>query len=173
MTCRTLVSLFLFVLCSNLFAQQQVEKQQWSLDVLLPGVTYEVGLSKKTTLNANLGFGFGLRGDGQNTEYGIYPTGILQYRYYYNFQRRLDKGKRIARNTGNYLSPLVAYTSGEPILGDYQINEGGFVGLAYGLQRTGRKGFQWNFLFGPGIDFEGEFALIINFKLGFVLGKNK
>jgi len=158
----------------HLFGQQIVEKNQWSIDVLLPGVTYEHGLTENTTLNSNLGFGFGLRGGSdRNTEYGIYPTAILQYRYYYNFKRRLDKGKRISRNTGNYIAPLVAYVSGEPLIGDYEINSNGFVGGVYGLQRTGKKGFQWNFLFGPGIDFEGELVFTVNFKLGFVLRKKR
>ena len=67
---------------------------------------------------------------------------------------------------------MVAYSSGDPIIGDYELQNGGFIGGVYGLQRTGRKGFQWGFIAGPGIDFEGEFAMTLLFKLGFVLGKS-
>lgn len=106
----------LLVSFMNAQSIRNVEDNQLALNFLLPGVVYEAGISENATLATELTVGFAYREstffeDG----FGIYPIGRFQYRYYYNFQRRLEKGKRIAGNTGNYLAPTIAVQSGKAI----------------------------------------------------------
>ncbi|MEN1783654.1 MAG: hypothetical protein AAGF77_00820 [Bacteroidota bacterium] len=167
----------LFLISMTLFAQnsRQVADHQWSLNVLLPGVGYEYGVGDNATIAADLAFGFSYRdSDFFGDDFGLYPVGTLQYRHYYNFERRLRKNKHIDRNTGNYVAPTIILQSGQPIIGDLESNTVGAVAALYGLQRTGRKGFQWNFRVGPAYFFGDtnlDAGIVVDFKLGFVLGK--
>ncbi|MEM9144245.1 MAG: hypothetical protein AAGA86_14745, partial [Bacteroidota bacterium] len=91
----------LFLFFGNAQSRNNVESHQFGINILLPGVVYELGLSENTTLASELTFGFALTGCTDcETDFGIYPIGRLQYRYYYNFDRRISKGKRISGNLG-------------------------------------------------------------------------
>ncbi len=154
-----------------------VENQQLTLNVLLPGIIYEHGLSQNSTIAAEITMGFAYReSDFVESGFGIYPIGRLQYRHYYNFERRLAKGKNIAGNTGNYIAPTIAIQGGKAIIGDlnYVSDYFGGIGAVYGLQRTGQKGLQFRFEVGPGYffdEFESNFGIFLALKLGWVISR--
>ena len=174
----TLLSL-LFII--SLFGQtsKNVEDQQLTVNFLLPGVVYEAAIAANSTITAEATMGFAYQesdffGDG----FGIYPIGRLQYRYYYNFERRLEKGKNISGNTGNYIAPMIAAQSGKAIIGNLDLNSDFFVGIAavYGLQRTAPKGFQFRLEIGPGYffdEFDSGLAVFGAIKLGWVIRKKR
>ncbi len=160
-------------------SDKNVEDNQFTINFLLPGVVYEHGISNNSTLTAEATIGFAYReSDFFDSGFGIYPIGKLQYRHYYNFQRRLEKGKHIAGNTGNYIAPLLGIQSGKAIIGDLNYASDFFagVGAVYGLQRTGQKGFSFRFEVGPAYfldEFDADFGLFMAIKLGWVVVKNR
>lgn len=163
----------------NAQSSKNVENHQISLNILLPGVVYEAGISQNSTLTAELTLGFQYREstfleDG----FGVYPIGRLQYRDYYNFQRRLGKGKRIEGNSGNYTAPTVVIQSGNAFVGDLDLASRYTVGIGavYGIQRTAPKGFQFRLEGGPGYffdEFSNGLGLILAAKIGWVIRKGK
>jgi len=178
---KTISSSLLFLCIGAIaFAQsaKRVEKQQLTLNFLLPGIIYEHGLSQNSTIAAEATMGFAYReSDFVESGFGIYPIGRLQYRHYYNFDRRLAKGKNIAGNTGNYIAPTIAIQGGKAIIGDldYVSDYFGGIGAVYGLQRTGQKGLQFRFEVGPGYffdEFESNFGIFLALKLGWVVSRN-
>ncbi|WP_243397018.1 hypothetical protein [Flagellimonas pacifica] len=175
-----MISAFLILSLQSSIAQNSsnVEKQQFTLNFLLPGAIYEQGISANSTLTAEATMGFAFRGcTGCETAFGVYPIGRLQYRYYYNMQRRLEKGKHISGNTGNYIAPMIAAQSGKAIIGDLDYASDFFAGagVVYGIQRTGHKGLSFRFEAGPAYffdEFDDNVGLFLALKLGWVLRKN-
>lgn len=163
--------------CAGAFAQsdKNVEQHQFTVNALLPGVVYEAGISDNATLTAELTFGFAYRESVIFEEgYGVYPIGRFQYRHYYNFDRRLRKGKRISGNTGNYLAPTLAFQSGRALFGNLDLasNVAGGIGVVYGLQRTAPKGFQFRLEAGPAYykdNFDQGLTIFLAAKLGWVI----
>lgn len=171
----------LFFLPTLLCAQtaKNVEDHQFTINVLLPGMVYEHGVSQNSTITAEATMGFAYRdSDYFGSGFGIYPIGKLQYRHYYNFQRRLDLDKKIAENTGNYIAPTVGLQGGNAILGDLDYSSDFFAvaGAVYGLQRVGNKGLSFRFEVGPAYffdEFDDDFGLFVAIKLGWVVRKNR
>ena len=158
-------------------SQKKVEEHQFSLNILLPGATYEFGVGNESRIAASVAFGLAYReSDIFDSGFGVYPIGFLQYRMYTNFNRREIKGKNIQGNSGDYFAPTALIQGGNAIIGDLDFSSNIFGGAAavYGLQRTGKKGFQFNIEFGPAYlfdDFSDGIGLYFDLKLGFVLGK--
>ena len=177
---KSLTTLILPILISSTtFAQRRVEDNLFSLNVLAPGATYEFAVGNASTINASLEFGILYRNsDFFEDGFGIYPGGTLQYRFYNNFKRRESKGKNTFGNMANFFAPSVYLQSGNPLIGDLETvsDLNGGAGVIYGLQRTGKKGFQFNLMFGPFVffdDFDTEAGLLLDVRLGFVLGAKK
>ena len=124
------------LLCLSLFVGLTLNAQettsQFSLNFLLPSVEYETAISENSTLDLNLGFGIGYHDSAylDEAEYGVYPNFQAQYRYYYNLKKRLEKGKKISENSGNYIALSTNVSSGEPVIGDMRLSNDyiGFVG---------------------------------------------
>lgn len=171
------------LLCISLLSAQgnkNVEEQQFKINFLSPAIVYEVGIQKNSTLYFELGttFGLGLNSE-SDVDFGFFPLIETQYRHYYNFSRRLKKGKNIEANTANYVGLTTVYTSGDAILGDFNLDNSNnfFVGPVYGLQRTYKRGFNFGIEIGAGyFNNNGGQGIIIgaDFTIGWVLGrKNK
>jgi hypothetical protein len=164
---------FLFI---NAQDQPTVEDGLLSVNFLLPGLEYETALFDETTLDFRVGAGFGLSGGSdRDTEYGIFLNAHTQYRYYYNFNKRLEKNKNIANNSANYIALNASVGLGEPIIGDLQVspNLSGVIGPVWGLQRYYNSGFKLDLNLGAGYGFNdlGESFLspIIGIRLGWLL----
>jgi len=174
----TLLLIFTFSFI-NAQTTKGVEDTQLAINLVLPGAVYEVGVSESDTFVSELTVGFAYRessffGNG----FGIYPIGRLQYRDYYNLERRLEKNKRIAGNSGNYTAPTIAYQSGNALIGDLDFSSNYYlaVGVVYGIQRTAPKGFQFRLEAGPAYSFsqnENGFGIMIAAKIAWVVSKKK
>lgn len=148
----------------------------FSVNFLLPGLEYETGLSNKTTLDLRLGSGFALNGGtGRETRFGIYPNFHAQYRFFYNFDRRFEKGKNTANNSANYIAFSTGIYSGKPIFGELEYNQDYMaeIGPVWGIQRVYRRGFKLDLHLGAGMGFNDAgdtfVSPLVSFRLGWLL----
>ncbi len=171
---------FLFF-TSLLFTQAQydnnVEPTQLQFGLPMPGILFEIGISKNTTTSLEAKTGFALKGcTGCETNYGIYPILRGQYRYYHNMERRLRKKKNIAGNSGNYVAALVVYQHGNPLIGNLNTTTTLGVGPVYGIQRTYKSRFFYRLEGGIAYiqdDFEDGMGVVLVGRLGWVFGKKR
>jgi len=178
------VLLVTFSVGINAQSAKNVEENQFKINFINPGVEYEMGVGTDQTLNLGLGLQFGASGGGGEFNYAFLPAINGQYRYYYNMDRRLNKGKRIDGNTGNYLAASGTLFTSDVIIGNVTSGSGtaGFVGPVYGIQRTYPKGLNYAMEFGLGLYFASDenfeavetgFGPTVSFSIGWVIGKNK
>lgn len=151
------------------------------LNILLPGVSYEQVIGKYQTFN------FGVYMDGiitdeiesSNGESNLIltPTFNLEFRNYYNLNKRNAKGKRTALNTGDYIAPLyLARYSPTFYFSDRILVHQ--VGAVWGFQRNYPKGFSLDLNGGLVYTFNAKkyyyydpIELVIQAKIGFWLGR--
>lgn len=153
-----------------------VENTQLKFNLLSPGFDFEIGLFKNQTIVGGVGLGLAYYDEG-------YAFGLAlnsEYRFYHNLDKRVDKDKVIAGNSGNYVAaarsiyfnPLI-FTTDIPS-DDFNI---GYYGLIYGVQRTFEKGFNIDvssgigYYLGDGIP--SGYGPILNIKMGWVATKRK
>ena len=153
-----------------------VEPVQIRINFLSPGIDFELGLFKNQTITGGLGLGLAYYEEG-------YAFGLAlntEYRYYYNFKKRIRKDKTISGNSGNYIGGARAIFFDQLILAtdiprdNFNI---GYYGAIYGLQRTFEKGLNIDVSTGVGY-YLGDGALsgfgpIFNLKIGWVATKRK
>lgn len=171
------------MLLTSFYAKAQsgklVEDKLFKVNALAPGISYELGVADKTTLNLEAFLGLALNGGSdRSTNFGLYPGLEADVRQYVNFNRRLNKGKNISGNSGNYVAFLNQLQFGKPIIGDLEYASDYFYNgaLVYGIQRTYKKGFYWGLAFGPGIfvdDFYTDAGILIDLRLGWVVSGRK
>ena len=171
--------LAILVLCTFLVSaqtQKNVEIGQFKINFINPGLEYEFGVGPDQTIDFGIVLQFGANSDG----YAFFPAINGQYRYYYNFKRRLERDKRTRGNSANYLAASGTLFLEEVIVGNLDSGDGyfGFVGPVYGIQRTYRKGFNFNLEFGVGYYFDNfldddGFGPTVSFSIGWVLGQGK
>jgi len=183
--------LFLSILLATTFtsinaqSNKQVEDGQFKINLINPGIEYEVGLGKNQTINFGIGLQFVSSDILDDFFYAFVPAINGQYRYYYNMDRRLTKGKHIDGNSGNYLSASATMFTSDVIIGNVDSGSGtaGFIGPLYGIQRTYAKGFNYTMEFGLGLYFASDenfnaietgFGPTVSFSIGWVIGgRNK
>jgi len=171
--------IFLAILSSiGVYAQETTTNSQFSLNLLAPSAEYELAVSDHSTIDMNLGVGFAYHSSSYGGDaFGLFPGVEAQYRYYYNFNKRADKGKKTSENSANYIAGIASITSGKPIIGDLEYTDdyAGFVGPAWGLQRVYNSGFKLNLNLGLGLGFnEGGDAYVtplFGLQLGWKIGK--
>lgn len=163
---------FCFFLTATAQGQPSVEDGLLSVNILTPGLEYEFGLTNSSTLDLRAGSGFAYRNGTFGEGFGIYPIFNVQYRHYYNLNKRLEKGKNISNNSANYIALSGAFQSGKPIIGDLEYSESyfGVVGPVWGLQRYYGAGFKLDLNLGAGYGFNesggSSFSPIIGLRLG-------
>jgi len=143
----------------------------YRLNLLTPSFEIEKDVAKNISLLANVGVGigyysaYGLR---ENRNGFIFPLQAeLAGRYYTNFNRRLEKGKAIENNSGNYIALSFANIF-EAENDDVRVDSSSSLIAAYGIQRTYWKHFNLNFQTGLGYDFQqNEVAGQLILKLGY------
>ncbi len=176
---KKLVFPFLIFCFSLLSAQtdKNVEEHQVQIGLPMPAILYEKGIGNNSTLSLEAITGLHIRGcSGCETQFGIYPILRGQYRYYYNMERRLRKGKNITGNTGNYIGGLLIYQGGSPLIGDIQNSSVLGVGPVYGIQRTYRRGFFYRLETGVTYfedDFSRGVVLVLAARIGWVIRKRR
>lgn len=158
----------------------EVSQNVLSVNFFVPGLEYEFRVSPESTLDLGIGSGFGLAGGylAGDTDFGFFPFATAQYRYFYNLEKRLRKNKSVDINSANYLALYSNITSGKPIIGDLQMEEGYqiAVGPVWGLQRYFQTGFKLDLRLGLGYFFEERgdsfVSPIIGISLGWLLVNN-
>lgn len=174
-----------------------VVKSVWRAAFVVPGLINELRLGNRTTLVSEVRMTtyvktktftvifpdpnnwFGRWEYKTLTSYTINPTVRVGARYFYNLERRQEKGRSIRYNTGNYLMircryalPAVErveshYTTANKL---YKVpigNGSGFgVEALWGFQRTYRRNFYLNLALGGGI-FQGKASGAADFTLGY------
>lgn len=175
---KLIITNILIVFTLKNFAQNKtfVKDNLIRLNVLTPGITYEKGISKIQTLclDANLSLV-----PTTSDETGLAKTVFfrLQYRNYYNLNKRLEMSKNINNNSGNYYAINSSYYFKSISDNDFiNINDGLSVGVVWGLQRTYKNGININLNTGMGYVFSSRksktlspITPIINFTVGWVL----
>ncbi len=136
----------LFILLSMNAYSQQTQQQDYGnetiykINLLSPGVEIEKDLFKEFSGVLNVGvFPYVFYSDSflfEERSGILFPLFIdAQFRYYTNFQRRLEKGKSIKNNSGNFLSlKLSHYFEAEN--DEATFDSGSILGVVYGIQRT-------------------------------------
>lgn len=158
---KNIFSVFCVILCFQYVqAQDSTQlKQQTDLDIkeiaktesthtldigfISAGYTYEYAFAPKFTLNFGVGAVSHIRhyssfifDAGDFWYYSIHPYVTVEPRYYYNLQKRLNKGKRIDGNRGSFLALQGAYIFKPVIEYNVQYRNGAFfVSPYWGLHR--------------------------------------
>lgn len=153
-----------------------LEQQQFRLDLLSPGISFELGLFRNQTVSSTFGFATATYQEGYAMGFALNN----RYRYYHNLVRRDNLGKNVSGNSGNYIaaaqaiffSQLRLATDIEP--DDYNL---GFYGMVYGIQRTYEKGFNFNIEIGGGY-YRGDgvpsgYGPLIGINFGWVATKRR
>lgn len=181
---------FFFVICclsislhaqikekGNTFGLINLERHQFKFDLLSPGISYELALFKNQTVSTTLGLGLASYQEGY--AYGLAMNN--RYRYYHNFNRRINLGKNVSGNSGNYIAAAQAIFFSQLRLStniegpsDFNI---GFYGLVYGIQRTYPKGFNFTAELGAGF-YKGDgvpdgVGPLFSFNFGWVATKRR
>lgn len=167
------------------------------LTVLSPGISHEHRIGKFQTLYGHALMNISAYYSysdyfGSQSDVSLDPGFVVQYRYYYNAKKRSAKGKRIEKNSLNYLAAswetIFAKGSISSSLHNEQerraIND---IGIVWGFQRNYPKRFSLDLNIGIGYVFGKEVVFDINgqkqlsstsyptlisqFSLGFWLGK--
>lgn len=130
---KNLLFAICLVISANVFAQTSTQNQ-FSLNLLTPSAEYEVSIGERSSLDFTTGFGFAYRKVSGESGYAIFLEFMAQYRYYYNFAKRLEKGKNVANNSGNYLTAVAIVSGGDALIGNLVSINGtsGIVGPAWG-----------------------------------------
>lgn len=161
----------------NVFDLINLERHQFKFDLLSPGFAYELGLFRNQSVSTSLGLATATYEEG----YAFGLTLNTRYRYYHNFQRRIDKGRNVAGNSGDYIAAAQAIFFSQlristNIEGPKDFNLG-FYGMVYGVQRTYNNGFNFNAELGAGY-YRGDGVLngygpLVTFTFGWVATKRK
>lgn len=139
------------------------------LNILSPGIGVEQPIGRQQTLylqgmmslSTAVGYSSTM---GWLSELYLDPALLLEYRYYYGWQRRLHRGRRVAMNSANYLAgffrtdfPNRYYLDEAGNLGRYRkpIHA---IGATIGMQRNYRKRFSLDLNIGIGHTIEPTYA---------------
>lgn len=164
-----------------------------------PGISYEKRVGKNQTLTGSAfmatSFEFGFSSAlGTIANFWVDPGLSFRYRYYYNYERRQNNGKRTALNSLNYMGAFIGSTfSKDAVSSMHYVEENrrpiNRIGLVWGFQRNYKRRFSLDFNAGLGYLFTKASVpgitgdpVIINYKdftigtgltLGFWLNRRK
>lgn len=162
----------------NVVAQEPITTQQLSLNVLMPSIEWELPSTQNTSVVLELGTGFAYAKNWSGEAFGAYPVVSSEYRYYYNFLRRQERGRKVTDNSGNYLAALLKFRSGKPFIGELEISDDYALtlGPVWGMQRVYNSGFKLNLYGGAGYSRNGlgdsYLSPILGLELGWMLFRN-
>jgi hypothetical protein len=149
------------LLASCLFAQEKAtDLFNTNIKFIGIGIQYEKSLSYNFTAVGTIdyigGFSYTTDWNGEGDLNYIFTTSLnLEGRYYYNFDRRISKGKNTKNNSANYIALKGIYipdlfTSASD---NKTVDPQGSVVINYGLKRSFSKNFFYEFYTGLGIAF--------------------
>jgi len=179
---KVLFVILCFILVQGIAAQDNIDNQYtenvFRINFLNPGVEYEYAVAKTSTLSAGLGVGYGGSYPNLSTTKGtgflylITPFLDVQYKRFYNFEKRVQKDRNVENNSGNFISArLLTRVNTIESNFDRTSNYDFAIGPTWGIQRSYGK---FHLLFDVGtiyyFDTKGNgnwFPIMIQLNLGF------
>jgi len=110
-----LLSTIVLIFCAAMgYSQEQnasVEKTIYGVQTGIIGVLghAEIKLANALALRGELGLELGFSVGAGDDVFALIPSVILEPRYYYNLNRRLEKDKNISKNSGNFFALSTRY----------------------------------------------------------------
>lgn len=165
---------------SSTTAINYLEKSVWRVEFFGPGVINESRIGRQTSLVSHLRTvgAFVFQSSTNPTErysaYTINPQFSIAIRQFYNFARRVEAGKSIRYNSGNYVTARLAYIF-PPII-DHNLSriyvrdiQGATLQAMWGFQRTYRRNFYLNLEVGLGLGsyYTNPVSIASYFTLGY------
>lgn len=170
------------LIATTLSSQEKQTENVWRINFLNPGVEYEMPTGNTSTLSIGTGLGYSV--SYPHTDKTVSSSGAItsfnpfldiQHKWFYNFDKRKNKGLNITNNSGNFVSARFL-TRGESLFGNSNGTDGldFAVGPTWGIQRKYGKNFHLLFDMGPiyYFDVNGNgyyFPLMLQLNLGFDL----
>ncbi len=148
----SIISIFIFLTILS-YSQNDKVQNVHSLKATFIGLSYsyEQSILQKTTVNFEFmiagGFGSSFIG---GDYWLIAPIMRVEPRYYYNYLKRLAKGKKIINNSANYLSLSADYQFGTSIGDNAHALRAFSIIPKWGLKRTIGNHFVFEFATGIG-----------------------
>ena len=156
-----------------------VKKHQLKVNLLpAPNIDYEFGISEYATLSLQIGTELGSVTNikTNKSHIGLFPLAEISFRQYYNYERRLEKGKNTFNNSANFYGIIASYNSSNAIIIENNINVVNDLfqtGGVYGFQRTYIKklnfGFEVGIVYSYSKPIGGKVQPYLNFNLGWIL----
>ena len=177
---KNILILFTVLVCFRVGYTQEVAKTQSAhihdISLIGAGYTYECALADKFTLN----MGAGITGSIGYVSpaffdsywfYSFHPYLSIEPRYYYNFHKRLEKGKNINGNEGSFFAVQCAYIL-KPFIEHNIYYDNAVFGLSpyWGLRRIWWKHFLFEFHAGLSFGFNNYNDSKVGLNLGIRLG---
>ncbi len=153
-------TIFTLLFTTSLFAQEKAtDLFNVNISFIGIGVQYEKALSDNYTAVGTLDYIGGFKYShsdyfGSNFDYILTTNLALEGRHYYNFDRRISKGKNTKNNTGNYVALKGTYTPDWLTTSNTEnlnLNKQGMITLNYGLKRSFSQNFFFEFYTGLGM----------------------
>jgi hypothetical protein len=195
-----LICLFILATASMVGSSQDFDVTNVAkVTVLNPGLSYETRVGKFQTvygqafMNISASYSYS-SSMGSSSEFYFDPAATLQYRYYYNGMKRMEREKRTAMNSMNYVAVISEVIFSKVRLSDDYFDESSRrgitrLGIAWGLQRNYTQRFSLDLNLGLGYmfakgttyNFNGELktrtitmpAMIGQFNIGFWFNREK
>ncbi|MET3731329.1 hypothetical protein [Moheibacter stercoris] len=150
-------SFFLFLLSLNVFSQEKAT-DIFSVKAGLIGawIGYEKSLSENFTLSGEIGYEGGFFGGEawkDNFSYVLTSTFSIDGKYYYNFDRRIEKDKNTIHNAANYIGLEMQYVPDFGTISgtdNVEVVPSLSVYSKYGLKRNLSNHINFEFALGPG-----------------------
>ncbi|MDX1332746.1 MAG: hypothetical protein R3252_06940 [Robiginitalea sp.] len=139
------------------FGTVYLEKHQFQVNLLLPGLQYEFGLLPNLTVGAEVGLSLATPSEG----YSLAPAYRAFSRYYHNLEHRVAMGRKVAGNSGNYFSVSFQHYFTQLELAGNLDNEGRdlvFLGALYGIHRSFTNNFSLGLEAGAGYYFRNRIS---------------
>lgn len=107
---KKLISLFLLTTLLSTIVHAQDTEHVWRINVINPGIEFEQPVTSKSTISLNVGIGYSgsypelSSTSGTGGLYAFAPFADLQFKRFYNLEKRAYKNKTTAHNSGNFIS---------------------------------------------------------------------
>lgn len=180
-------------------AQSESTENVLALTFLNPGISYEIKTARYQTLHVSAYMSFNASfssSSSMGNEFSVYfdPAVSAQYRFYYNFEKRLNKNARTEKNSANYFAVEAGTTLSKMRMKSFYYEEDtrrpvNNIAVLWGMQRNMPGRFSLNFSAGLGFvwteaSFPGDGGTIgtetysklnipVNLGLGIWLGKKE
>lgn len=155
--------LFPCFLVAAVFAQAQestIEKNVTGVQIglFVLDAYHEARIADKTSLRAEVSMAPTIGGGNffdKKFSFALYPVLTLAPKYYYNLNKRVEKGRNTKNNVANYLAFQIRYLPGWAILNHNDMELGNQVAFipTWGLRRNFFKRFNYEFKVGLGYGF--------------------